>query len=84
MDAVDVEPVVAFWLAALGYERLYERDPFVVLGPPTGDPRPRVIVQRVDAVTPGKARVHMDLRVDDPEAEVARLAGLGAAVAWEG
>lgn len=82
MDAVDAEPIAAFWSAALGYERLYERRPYIVLGPPPGDRRPRVLIQRVDEVTPGKTPVHMDLRVDDPDAEVERLAGLGATVEW--
>ena len=27
---------VSFWQAALGYDRLYEREPYVVLGPPPG------------------------------------------------
>lgn len=83
IDAVDVDRIVVFWQTALGYERLYDREPFVVLGPPPGDTRPRVLVQRVDALTPGKARAHLDLRVDDPVAEVARLVGLGATVQWE-
>ena len=82
MDAVDAEPVAAFWQEALGYERLYERGPYIVLGPPRGDVRPRVLIQRVDLVTPGKTPVHMDLRVDDPEAEVDRLKRLGARVEW--
>lgn len=80
MDAVEVEPVVDFWLEALGYRRLYERDPFVVLGPPPGDPRPRVLIQRVGELAAATSRVHMDVRVDDPDAEVERLTGLGASV----
>ena len=36
----------------------------------------------MDVVTPGKTAVHLDLRVEDPDAEVARLEGLGARVAW--
>ncbi len=83
IDAVDVEQAVAFWQAALGYERLYDRDPFVVLGPPPDDHRPRVVVQRVEFLDPGKTRVHLDLRVDEPEVEVARLLSLGASVRWE-
>ena len=82
MDAVDAEAAAAFWEAALGYRRLYERPPYVVLGPPTGDPRPRVLIQRVDRVTAEKTPVHLDLRVDDPDGEVERLLGLGARVAW--
>jgi predicted enzyme related to lactoylglutathione lyase len=41
-----------------------------------------VVIQHVDAVSPGKTPVHLDLRVDDVDAEVARLRGLGAAVEW--
>lgn len=56
---------------------------FVALGPPTGDRRPRVLVQRVESVRAGGTRAHLDLRVDDPDAEVARLAGLGATILEE-
>lgn len=80
IDAVDAEPVASFWEAALGYHRLYEREPYIVLGPPPGDARPRLVIQRVQRVTPDKAPVHMDLRVDDPDGEVARLQALGASV----
>jgi predicted enzyme related to lactoylglutathione lyase len=82
IDAVDVDRTVGFWLGALGYERLYERAQYVVLVPPAGDPRPRLVIQRVDAVPPEKSSVHLDLRVDDPDAEVERLTSLGAQVAW--
>ncbi len=82
MDAVDSDAAAAFWKEALGYERLYERGAYTALGPPEGDTRPRLLIQRVDVVSPGKTAVHLDIRVDDPEAEVARLEGLGARVAW--
>jgi predicted enzyme related to lactoylglutathione lyase len=82
IDAVDADPIVTFWQAALGYDRLYERDPYIVLGPPHGDARPRLVIQRVPSVTPDKTPVHIDLRVDDPDAEVARLQSLGATVEW--
>ena len=82
IDAVDADPIVSFWQAALGYDRLYERDPYVVLGPPPGDARPRLVIQHVQQVTSDKAPVHIDLRVNDPDAEVARLQALGATVEW--
>jgi predicted enzyme related to lactoylglutathione lyase len=82
IDAVDADPVASFWEAALGYDRLYEREPYIVLGPPPGDARPRLVIQRVASVTSAKTPVHMDLRVDDPDAEVARLQQLGASVEW--
>jgi predicted enzyme related to lactoylglutathione lyase len=89
IDAVDADAAAAFWSEALGYRLLYVRGPYTVLGPPEGDPRPRVVIQRVDPVgfvetaDAAKTPVHLDLRVDDPRAEVERLRGLGAEVAWE-
>ncbi|MGQ0668847.1 MAG: VOC family protein [Actinomycetota bacterium] len=83
LDAVDAEASAVFWQVALGYERLYERGPYIALGPPEGDQRPRVLIQKVDSVAFGKTPVHMDLRVDDPEAEVERLRSLGARIMWE-
>lgn len=80
IDAIDAEASAAFWQRALGYERRYRRDPYVVLGPPRGDVRPVVVIQQVDVVAPEKTTVHLDLRVDDPHAEVERLTGLGASV----
>ncbi len=82
IDAVDPDPIASFWEAALGYDRMYTREPYIVLGPPPGDARPRLVIQRVQSVSPDKTPVHMDLRVDDPEAEVVRLQALGASVEW--
>jgi 4a-hydroxytetrahydrobiopterin dehydratase len=82
IDAVDGPAAAAFWQAALGYPSRSERGPYVVLAPPTGDTRPAVVIQRVDAVAPGKNAVHLDLRVDDVDEEVARLRTLGATVEW--
>jgi predicted enzyme related to lactoylglutathione lyase len=82
IDAVDPERAAAFWAEALGYARLYRRDPYIVLAPPPPDQRPRLVIQRVESVTPGKTPVHLDLRVDDPDAEVDRLRRLGATVEW--
>jgi predicted enzyme related to lactoylglutathione lyase len=83
LDAVDPDAAVAFWTQALRYDVLYAREPYTVLGPPDGGALPRVLIQRVDAVRDGKTPVHLDLRVDDPDAEVARLQRIGATVAWE-
>ena len=80
IDSTDPLSSAAFWEAALGYERRYEREPYIALGPPAGDARPVVLIQRVDDVELGKTRAHLDLRVDDPSAEVARLQDLGAEV----
>ena len=83
VDAVDDDAAASFWQAALGYERLHQRGAFTTLVPPRGDPRPPILIQRVDVVMPGKTAVHVDVIVDDMEAEVARLQGLGASVAWQ-
>ncbi len=79
IDAVDVEAAERFWSEALGYDRLYERAPYVVLGPPVGA-GPRVLIQKVGSMPAGKSSVHLDLRVQDPAAEVLRLEVLGAKV----
>jgi catechol 2,3-dioxygenase-like lactoylglutathione lyase family enzyme len=83
VDAVEATLVAAFWREALGYRLLSERDPYAVLGPPPNDARPRVVIQRVGSAAGRVPRVHLDLRVDDPAAEVARLRGLGAVSRWE-
>ena len=83
IDAEDPDASAAFWQDALGYERARQREGYVILAAPAGDPRPVLIIQRVDQVTPGKSRVHMDLRVPDPASAVERLSGLGATVLRE-
>jgi catechol 2,3-dioxygenase-like lactoylglutathione lyase family enzyme len=82
MDALDADASADFWQEALGYPNRYRRDSYVVLVPEESDGRPRLVVQQVDAVTPGKTPVHVDLRVDDPDAEVERLRAMGASVEW--
>ncbi|MFC5815261.1 VOC family protein [Nonomuraea harbinensis] len=53
-----------------------EDDPTVLV---EGGP-PRLWFQRVPERKAGKNRLHLDLQAEDREAEVERLAGLGAAV----
>jgi hypothetical protein len=64
----------AFWSAALGVEArpLPEEPQFVSLAGAV--PRVEVAVQSVDDAP----RYHLDIETDDPEAETARLIGLGA------
>jgi len=78
IDALDVEASSRFWGLALGYVFLYERPPYVALGP-TGGGGPRVLIQQVDAVAT-RSRGHLDLRVQDPAGQVRRLESLGATV----
>ena len=79
LDCADLDRAAAFWCAALGYA-----------GPPAGTPGPyrrllpadgdgvELLLQQVPDLKTGKNRVHLDLRVPDLEAEVARLLALGA------
>ena len=82
IDAVDPEPVAAFWQAALGWRRTHDDRDEIVLEPPAGSPQdgvsPDLLVGRVPETKSGKNRLHLDLRPDDRDAEVARLEELGA------
>lgn len=69
----------AFWCEALEYQVRYRRDRYHVLGPATGD-GPQVVIQTVDGTRPRSGAVHIDLRVDQPDATVRRLVALGAEV----
>ena len=46
--------------------------------------RPRLLCQLVPEEKAGKNRVHLDLRVPDKDAAVARLTAMGARQLWEG
>jgi hypothetical protein len=72
----DLEREAAFWSQALGYGIRRSDDPedegYVCLDTPAGEPY--IEVQSVDHAS----SVHLDLKTDDLEAEVARLERLGA------
>lgn len=73
-ERVDAE--VAFWTAALGVDRGATDDVYLPLVDVLGPAGPLDLeVQRIG----GNGRVHVDLSVDDVDAEVARLRTLGAA-----
>lgn len=82
IDAVDPQPVAAFWQAALGWRRTYDSPDEIVLEPPAGSPEdgvvPDLLVLRVPERKTIKNRLHLDLRPVDQQAEVDRLIGLGA------
>lgn len=72
----DLETAAEFWSAALGApvkaDAYPDDSPYAELEVPEGDPY--VEVQRVDH----PSRVHIDIEADDIDAEVRRLAALGA------
>jgi catechol 2,3-dioxygenase-like lactoylglutathione lyase family enzyme len=73
----DFEQSVTFWSGALGREALRGDDRYVpIKGRHGGEGGPTVLLQH-DSPDPGH---HLDFETDDVEAEVARLAGLGARV----
>jgi catechol 2,3-dioxygenase-like lactoylglutathione lyase family enzyme len=78
LDCADPERLAAFWTEALGYERVAAVDNFVVLGPAADAAGPKLALQGVPEPRSLKNRMHLDLWVDDIEAEAARLEGLGA------
>jgi hypothetical protein len=85
VDCADPEPVATFWAAALGWRRTHVSADGgeIVLEPPAGSPEdgvaPDLLFIRVPDPTPGKRRLHLDLRPSgDQAAEVARLEALGA------
>ncbi|MFF5051846.1 VOC family protein [Micromonospora sp. NPDC000663] len=81
IDVEDLDLMVAFWSAALGYEVEQGDDGSAKLWPsgqPSG-PAPTIWLQGSGTPKRGKNRLHLDLVADDdPQTEVRRLADLGA------
>src|SRR5687768_12788063 len=74
LDAVEPSAQAAFWSAALGRELGKAGIGWLIMeGPGFG-----LALQPVDEPKVGKNRAHIDLHVDDLDAEVARLVDLGA------
>jgi catechol 2,3-dioxygenase-like lactoylglutathione lyase family enzyme len=84
LDGYAVAPYDAAELARLraaGVEHV-EDDPTVLVEPGPGG-GPRLFFQRVPEPRTAKNRLHLDLRCDDPDGELARIQGLGARVQGE-
>lgn len=79
LDCSDPERLADFWSAALGYERGGYAPPYLPLTDPAGR-GPRLLLQRVPEPKATKNRMHMDLRIRDMDAELARVTALGATV----
>lgn len=82
VDTTDPAPIAAWWADALGWRSTYETDDEWVIEPPAGSPEdgvaPDILFLRVPETKGPKNRLHLDLRPDDQEAEVARFVDLGA------
>jgi predicted enzyme related to lactoylglutathione lyase len=82
LDCAELEPMVAFWSAALGYVRWFEPfGQYAWLRPPDGGvdagPCLPLIFQRVPGPKIVKNRAHVDYDAADRPAEVERLVALG-------
>ncbi len=77
LDCAEPRTLVAFWREALDYRDYYTEANLAVLVPKEGVASP-LLLQRVPESKAGKNRMHLDIVVDDIEAEVHRLQELGA------
>ena len=77
LDVADVPRMASFWSAALGYVAEIGDDGCAMLCPSSGG-EPTMWLQAGAPAKDGKLRCHIDLRTDDPAAEVGRLLALGA------
>ncbi len=77
LDCADPDRLAAFWSAALGYERFGAAENYRSIVDPDGV-SPKLILQGVHEPKTVKNRLHLDIQIDDIEAEAARLVELGA------
>ena len=77
LDCQDPVALAPFWTRALGYQVAASVETYVVLLPTEGG-GPPFLLQRVPDAKVGKNRMHVDLEVEDIDAEAAALMVLGA------
>ena len=77
LDCERPERLAEFWREALDYREYYTDAKLAVLVPKAGTASP-LLLQGVPEPKAGKNRMHIDIVVDDVEAEVQRLQALGA------
>lgn len=77
LDCAEPRRLANFWRQALDYRDYYADANLAVLVPKEGIASP-LLLQGVPEPKAGKNRMHLDIVVDDIEAEVRRLQELGA------
>jgi predicted enzyme related to lactoylglutathione lyase len=77
IDCADLDRMTAFYAAALGYVPKGAAAQYASMVAADGA-GPKLVFQRVDEPKVVKNRMHLDLIVDDIEAEAARFVSLGA------
>jgi predicted enzyme related to lactoylglutathione lyase len=74
--ATDPARLSRWWAEVLGYRILAERRDEVDVGP--GEGLPQLSFSRATVALPGPSRIHLDISVDDRDAELERLVNMGA------
>jgi predicted enzyme related to lactoylglutathione lyase len=77
LDCEEPRRLAKFWREALDYRDYYSDAKLAVLVPKEGIASP-LLLQGVPEPKAGKNRMHIDIVIDDIEAEVQRLQALGA------
>jgi hypothetical protein len=77
LDCAETKRLAQFWRQALGYREHYSEANLAVLVPKEGIASP-LLLQGVPEPKAGKNRMHLDIVVDNLEAEIHRLQALGA------
>jgi predicted enzyme related to lactoylglutathione lyase len=77
LDCAEPQRLATFWREALDYRHHYTDATLAVLVPREGTASP-LLLQAVPEPRAGKNRMHLDIIVDDIEAEIGRLQALGA------
>jgi predicted enzyme related to lactoylglutathione lyase len=77
INVVDYDREKAFWMSVLGVEPIQEFDGFFCWLAPQQDGGIRLALQKVDAATEGRRRLHLDTTVDDLDAAQTRIEELG-------
>jgi predicted enzyme related to lactoylglutathione lyase len=77
VDVTDADAQASFWSQALPYDDVAEFGHYRVLSDSTGRV-PRMVLQPVPEPRSAKNRLHLDLHVDDIDAEIDRLVAVGA------
>ena len=77
IDCHNLQVLLDFWAAALGYRKIGSKDQYGLLLP-DNPAHPPLLLQRVPEPKTAKTRVHFDVRVDDVVAKANELEALGA------
>ena len=77
VDSTDAEPLAGWWAEQTGAAITETNDGWFVVVKGGGLPL-MLAFQKVEEVTPGKNKVHLDLSAPDLDAEVDRLVAAGA------